>query len=221
MASQEVKLLSLWVSPFGHRVEWALKLKGVEYEYIEEDIFNKSPLLLELNPVYKKVPVLIHDGKVIIESLLILEYLDEKWKEFPLLPQDPYERATARFWANFGDAKLLGAGWTALRSQGDEKERALELCIEALEKIEGELKGKKFFGGETIGYLDLAMGWISYMLPVWEEVGCMTILDPKKFPSITAWKEKFLSHPVIKENLPPRDKMMVYFEKRSKELISA
>ncbi|KAA8548811.1 hypothetical protein F0562_000495 [Nyssa sinensis] len=221
MASQEVKLLSLWVSPFGHRVEWALKLKGVEYEYIEEDIFNKSHLLLELNPVHKKVPVLIHHGKVILESLLILEYLDEKWKEFPLLPQDPYEKAIVRFWANFGEAKLLRPGWPALRSQGDEKEKALKLWIEDLEKIEGELKGKKFFGGETIGYLDLAMGWISYMLPVWEEVGCSTILDPKKFPSITAWTEKFLSHPVIKENLPPRDKMVVWFEKRIKEPFSA
>uniref|UniRef100_A0A5B7BQF1 Probable glutathione S-transferase n=1 Tax=Davidia involucrata TaxID=16924 RepID=A0A5B7BQF1_DAVIN len=221
MGSQEVKLLSLWVSPFGCRVEWALKLKGVEYEYIEEDIFNKSPLLLELNPVYKKVPVLIHEGKVILESFLILEYLDEKWKEYPLLPQDPYERATARFWAIFGDYKLLESAWIALRSQGDEKERAVKLSTEALEKIEGELKGKKFFGGETIGYLDLALGWISYWLPVWEEVGSMTIVDPHKFPGITAWMDNFLSHPVIKNNLPPRDKMMVYFEKRSKELFSA
>ncbi|XP_059632351.1 glutathione transferase GST 23-like [Cornus florida] len=219
MGSKEAKLLGLWVSPFVRRVEWALKLKGVEYEYIEEDMHNKSLLLLELNPVHNKVPVLVHDGKVILESFVILEYIDETWKDYPLLPQDPYEKATARFWAKFAEEKLLTAGWIALCSDGEEKEKAVKLSIEALEKIEGELKLKenKFFGGENIGYLDLAMGWIPHWLPVWEEVGAMKIVDPLKFPATISWMNNFLNHPVIKDSLPPRDKMIVYFQRRSKE----
>ncbi|GAU18808.1 hypothetical protein TSUD_80970 [Trifolium subterraneum] len=100
-------------------------------------------------------------------------------------------------------------------------EKALKLAREALEKIEEEIKGKKFFGGDNIGYLDLALGWISYWLPVWEEVGSMQIIDPLKCSAITAWMTNFLSHPVIKDSLPPRDKMLVYFHTRRETLSEA
>ncbi|KAF8392192.1 hypothetical protein HHK36_022534 [Tetracentron sinense] len=219
MGSEEVKLIGLWVSPFVRRVEWALKLKGVEYEYVEEDIMNtkksKSPLILKYNPIHKKVPVLLHHGKAIVESLLILEYIDETWKQNPILPKDPYERAMARFWADFGEKKLLEASFAALvLSHGEEQDKALKQTIEYLEIINGELKGKKFFGGETIGYLDLVMGWIPHWLPVWEEVAGTEVLDPIKFPHLNAWMENIMNFPIIKDYLPPRDKMLVYFHGR-------
>lgn len=104
--AEEVKLLKTWSSPFGLRIVWALKLKGIHFDPIDEDLSNKSPLLLQYNPVYKKIPVLVHNGKPISESLVILEYVDETWKQNPLMPQDPYEKAMARFWAKFGDDKV-------------------------------------------------------------------------------------------------------------------
>lgn len=104
--AEEVKLLGLWASPFSCRVELVLKLKGIQYQYIEVDLFNKSPLLLKSNPVHKKIPVLIHNGKPIAESHVILEYIDETWKNNPILPENPYDRAIARFWAKFIDEKV-------------------------------------------------------------------------------------------------------------------
>ena len=98
----KVVVHGMCISPFSKRVELALKLKGVPFEYVEEDLQNKSPQLLQYNPVYKKVPVLVHNGKVIAESLVILEYIDETWKNSPrLLPEDPYKRAKVCFWTSY------------------------------------------------------------------------------------------------------------------------
>lgn len=103
MAEQnKVVLYGMWASPYVKRVELALKVKGIPYEYVEEDLRNKSPLLLKFNPVHKKVPVLVHNGKAIAESLVIIEYIDETWKTGPqLLPEDPYKRSQIRFWASY------------------------------------------------------------------------------------------------------------------------
>lgn len=104
---EQVKLLGEWSSPFTYRVIWALKLKNINFKYIEEDLNNKSALLLQYNPVHKKVPVLVHGGKPVLESVFILEYIDEIWPINPLLPNDPYRRSQARFWVKFIDEKVI------------------------------------------------------------------------------------------------------------------
>lgn len=66
---------------------------------------NHDPAYLRLNP-NGVVPTLAHDGKIIIESTVINEYLDETFPEVPLRPADTYERAQMRLWTKRLDEGL-------------------------------------------------------------------------------------------------------------------
>ncbi|XP_022744175.1 glutathione S-transferase U8-like [Durio zibethinus] len=211
--AEEVKLFGAWGSPFSRRVEIALELKGSPFEYIEENVIDdkfKSPLLLKYDPVHKKVPVLLHSGKPILESLIILEYIDETWKPNPILPEDPHERALACFWANFIDEKCMPPVWKALLGTRDEREKAMEEVRECLKTHESVLNGTKFFGGETIGLLDIAANFIALWLRVIQEVSGLEFLTADKCPVLIKWCDEFVSCSVVKEHLPPRDKLIAF-----------
>ncbi|KAI3419947.1 uncharacterized protein J3R85_012879 [Psidium guajava] len=209
--AEEVKLFRTWSSPFALRVVWALQLKGIQYETVLEDVAKKSDVLRGYNPVYKKVPVLLHNGRPISESLIILEYVDETWKQHSLLPQDPHARAMARFWAKFGDDKVMQSIWTAFVSEGKEQEAALAEASEHLQKLEEELRGKKFFGGDNIGYLDIALGWLANLVRVFEEISGLRVLDGERFPLLFAWLKEFSDAPVIRDCWPSHDKLITKF----------
>ncbi|KZV23271.1 putative glutathione S-transferase [Dorcoceras hygrometricum] len=190
------------------RVEMALKLKGIEYEYIEEDMNNKSTLLLESNPVHKKVPVLLHNGKPIAESLVILEYINETWENGPsILPRSPYDRAMARFWANFLDDTCLPACMKAFLSEGEEQVKAKEEVQELLKFLDNELNGKKFFGGERIGFVDIAGNVLAYWCVIIAELVGIELITDDKFPHLCTWMEVYLNSSLIKEHMPDREKL--------------
>ncbi|KAI8548336.1 hypothetical protein RHMOL_Rhmol07G0266500 [Rhododendron molle] len=197
-------------------------MKGIEYEYIHEDLPNKSALLLQCNPVHKKLPVLVHDGKPVAESLVIIEYVDEVWKEkYPLLPQDPYERAKARFWAKFADEKCVPAMFATFYKQGEEQEKSAKETQEHLKTLESGLEGKPFFGGETIGFVDISVAWIVVWAQITGEIVNIKLVDEERLPLLSVWFQQVLENPSIKECLPPREKLLEHNRAFHKILMAA
>lgn len=200
----EVKVHGIFAGPFNKRVELALKLKGVKYEYIEEDRSNKSDELVNYNPIYKQVPVLVHNGKPICESLIILEYIDDTWESntIPLLPKHPYQRSMARFLAKLIDEKLMGAMYKVCYGKGEEKEKGCDETFEVLKYLDNELQNKKFFGGDNLGFVDIVASYIALWFGAIQEAIGMELLTEQKFPKLSKWIDEFLSSSIVKENLP-------------------
>jgi glutathione S-transferase len=82
------------------KVRTALIAKNVHCDYVHLDLRAgdaQKPDYLKLNP-NAVVPTVVHDGRVIIESTVICEYIDDQWPEPPLKPADSFRRAQMRLW---------------------------------------------------------------------------------------------------------------------------
>ncbi|KAL9262053.1 Glutathione S-transferase U17-like protein [Drosera capensis] len=184
---------------------------------MEENLGNKSELLLKSNPVYKKIPVLIHGDKPVCKSLVIVQYIDEAWKDgTSILPSDPYDRAMARFWAAYVDEKLFPTMREIVAAdEGEAKAAAVVLFKEGLSLLLEEAlvkmsKGKKFFGADEIGYVDIAFGCYISWFKVTEIVSNVKLFDEFATPHLVAWIHSFLSHPAVKDVMPENDKLMEF-----------
>lgn len=215
--NNEVKLLGMWASPFVLRVRLALSLKGISYEYVEENLKSKSELLLTSNPVHKAVPVLIHDGKPVCESSVILQYIDEAFAGMgpSLLPEDPHDRAIARFWASYIDDKLVKATNQASRGKTkEEKAEGKKQAADAIETLEGALKdcskGKPFFGGDSAGYVDVVLGGLLAWAHAGDTMKGVKTFDPATTPLLAAWADSFGALDAVVAVMPDVGKLVEF-----------
>ena len=98
--SSRLTLYSYWRSSAAYRVRIALNLKGLSFKTIPVHLVNNGGE--QLSDIYRAVnpqglvPVLLHDGHVLTQSMAICEYLDECFEQYPLLPVNSLERARVR-----------------------------------------------------------------------------------------------------------------------------
>ncbi|KAK7342901.1 hypothetical protein VNO80_25859 [Phaseolus coccineus] len=209
--AEELILLDDWLSMFGMRARIALAEKEIKYEYREEDLNNKSQLLLQMNPVHKKIPVLIHNGKPISESIIIVEYIDEVWKDkASFLPSEPYQRAQARFWADFVNKKIGDVGGRIWAGKREEIEAAKKELVEGLKELEKNLGDRPYFGGDTFGFVDIALIPFSTWFYSYEALGNFKV--EAECPKIIAWAKRCNQRESVSKSVADEKKVYEFVE---------
>ncbi|CAD5312299.1 unnamed protein product [Arabidopsis thaliana] len=105
-----------------------------------------------------------------------------------------------------------------LKAGGEEEKKAVIAQLEEgnafLEKAFIDCsKGKPFFNGDNIGYLDIALGCFLAWLRVTELAVSYKILDEAKTPSLSKWAENFCNDPAVKPVMPETAKLAEFAKK--------
>ena len=176
-----IKIYSSARCPYAQRTRMLMIEKEIPFELTEVDLRNKPDWFLKVSP-YGKVPVIVDDEQTIFESAIINEYLDEKYKNISMMPEEPVERAKARIWMDYCTNKYLILSRKLLVDNGNE-----ELQIENKKKmkesliyIEKECFEKNangpFWLGKNISLVDL------HYAPFFERFGAFKELFGVEWP---------------------------------------
>jgi len=201
-----IKLYDFGPSPNCQRVEIALHEKGLSYDIEPVDLRKreqKKPEFLKLNP-YGKVPVIVDGQRVLFESCIINEYLDEQYPTPPLMPKDPYERARIRVLTDYGLNYIHSQYW-AIRGElyvkKEEGERDWKLIEETTQELRGLLQyleneiGDKAYFMEEFTLLDIAL------VPRFLRMESFGVLPATSIPRLGAWLQRMKERPSVKANL--------------------
>ncbi|KAM0892285.1 hypothetical protein ACQ4PT_025864 [Festuca glaucescens] len=155
----------------------------------------------------------------VCESHIIVQYIDEAFAAAadgspPLLPADPYERATALFWAAYIDDKVLKP-WRRVFSARTDEERAewMGQAVAAVGALEGVLAGGKeggFFGGDSVGYVDVLLGGNVPWVRATTAISGGELFDAARTPLLATWMERFGELDAAKAVIQDVDKVVDY-----------
>jgi glutathione S-transferase len=158
---------------------------------VEVDLKNKPKELLELNP-YAKVPVLVDDEAVIYESNIINEYLEEKYPDIPLMPQDLQRKARVRIWMDYSNTRLHAAAHEI--SRGEDPIKAQEKLKDYLTALELEMAGREYVA-EEYSLADITL------IPFFVRRQRYHFEIDDRLPNLKSWMERVLARPAVQFTL--------------------
>ena len=200
-----MNLYSGTTCPFSQRCRIVLYEKGMDFQIIDVDMFNKPEDIAVMNP-YNRLPVLVERDLILYESNIINEYIDERFPHPQLMPADPVMRARARLFL-FNFEKELFSHVSVLENtslKGHEKahEKARSAVRDRLTQLAPIFAKNKYMLGEDFSMLDVAIAPLLWRL---DHYG---IELSKNAAPLMKYAERIFSRPAYIEALTPSEKVM-------------
>ena len=151
---------------YSHRVRIVMCEKGVSSEIIDTDSNNLSSEILEVSP-YAEMPVLVDRDVCLYDSVILMEYLDERFPHPPLLPVYPVARANCRTLMLRIDREWCPLIDTLIQGEKSEKEmmKIREELLHEISSIAPTFKEFKFFMSDEFTLVDCCFAPILWRLP--------------------------------------------------------
>ena len=196
-----IKLYDFKSSPNCQRVKVVLAEKNLPYEIVPVDLTKKEqkiPQYLQMNP-YGKVPVLTDDSTVLYESLIINEYLEEKYPHPPLMPKDPAKKAKGRILVDYGMAHFDSA-YQKLRMEL--MKEAKEQSQPVIDSAKGDLKKLLQRFEDELGDQQYLLGDFSLvdadLIPRFTRLEGFGVLPDPALPRLGKYLERMKARPSVK-----------------------
>jgi RNA polymerase-associated protein len=196
-----MKLYSGTTCPFSHRCRIVLYEKGMDFQIVDVDLFDKPEDLATMNP-YNQTPVLVERELILYESNIINEYIDDRFPHPQLMPADPVLKARARLFLFRFEGDLfshIDAIETGTQRQAD---KARELVRDNLLQIAPVFAHQKYMLGDEFSMLDVAIAPLLWRLDLYG------IQLPRQAAPLMKYAERLFSRSAFVEALTPSEKVM-------------
>ncbi|HQT81563.1 MAG: glutathione S-transferase [Ferrovum sp. 37-45-19] len=187
--------------PFSHRCRIVLYEKGMDFQIIDVDLFNKPEDIGIMNP-YNEVPILVERDLILFESNIINEYIDERFPHPQLMPADPVMRARARLFLFRFEKELFNQ--VSIIEGGNAKliDKARAAVRESLAQIAPVFIKQKFMLGEEFSMLDVTIAPLLWRLEHYE------ITLPKNAAPLLKYAERLFARQAFIDSMSPAEKAM-------------
>ncbi|KAL4424504.1 hypothetical protein ABPG77_006813 [Micractinium sp. CCAP 211/92] len=205
--------------PYAQRSWVALLEKGLPFEIRKVDLSNKDAEFVEtyrsINPdpeAPAKVPILIDGDTKLVESMVIVDYLEQKYPEPALLPADAAAAARVRLFIETVGAQLTGPMFGVLRADNRQavQEATTKLVaglkvLDAFIRLHGSTQGGDFFLGSysmaeacTTGFLQRGLA----VLPHYRGIDLWGLVRENKLDRLESWMKAALARPSAQQTKP-------------------
>lgn len=195
-----MKLYSDATGVFSHRTRIVLAEKDVTVEVIDTDAEELPEEIYSINP-YHTLPVLLDRDLELYNSLIIMEYLDERFPHPPLMPVDPVSRANARLllyridrdW--YSQLPLLEPGKDGKQKDSKQTKEARKILSDGMASLSPLLAQQPFLLGDQFTLVDCSFAPLLWRLSYYG------ISLPKAAEPLKAYGERLFAREGFKSNI--------------------